>query len=126
LNLLKRLREAHAFDHAPPRDDLGVYHVPFDKLAAVRSPEQYLVRAVRNGERIAVIGRSGSGKSSLIEHVLGPTEPGIAPIRLPVFGEPSETVTSVRAVAGLIIQTLVDYADLADAERIRALEAAAW
>ena len=32
IELLIRLQEAHAFDHAPLRDDLGVYHVPFEKL----------------------------------------------------------------------------------------------
>lgn len=72
---------------------------------------------------MAVVGRSGSGKSSLIEHVLSPTAEGIAPIRIPVFGEPSEIVTNVQAVGGLIIQTLVDNADLADQERAQALEA---
>ena len=31
IELLIRLQEAHAFDHAPLRHDLGVYHVPFVK-----------------------------------------------------------------------------------------------
>lgn len=125
LDLLRRLRAVHAFDHAPTRHDLGVYHVRFEELAPNGSPEENLASAARRGERIAVVGPSGSGKSSLIEHVLGPTEPGIAPILLPVFRESVEVVTSVQAVAGLIIQTLVDYADLTDTGRRDALRRAA-
>ena len=33
LDLLRRLREVHAFDASPLRHDLGIYHVPFDELA---------------------------------------------------------------------------------------------
>ena len=124
-SLLQRLQAAHAFDPSPIRHDLGTYHVPFDELAPGTSPEGRLAGATLRGERIAIVGRSGSGKSSLIEHVLGPTVPGVAPIPIPVFGEPAATVASVGAVAGLIIQTLVDHhADLDEAERAEALRSA--
>ena len=124
LRLLRQLQAAHAFDPSPIRHDLGVYHVPFDQLAPGTSPEERLAGATRRGERIAIVGRSGCGKSSLIQHVLGPTVPETAPIGVPVFGEPALTVTSVQAVAGLIIQTLVDHADLDDQARAEALESA--
>ena len=123
LPLLRHLQAEHAFDPSPIRHDLGVYHVPFDQLAPGTSPEERLAGAARRGERVAIVGRSGSGKSSLIEHVLGPAVPGIAPIPVPVFGEPA-AVTSVQAVAGLIIQILVNYADLDDRARAEALESA--
>lgn len=124
IELLIRLQEAHAFDHAPLRRDLGVYHVPFYELLPGENPEATLAGVAKRGERAAVVGRSGSGKSSLIEYVLGPSTPGIAPIAVPVFAEPHEVVTKVQAVAGLIIQTLADHADLGDEERATALAAA--
>ena len=124
IELLIRLQEAHAFDHAPLRRDLGVYHVPFSELIPGKNPEVILAGVARRGERAAVVGQAGSGKSSLIEHVLGPSTPGIAPIAVPVFAEPYEIVTKVQAVAGLIIQTLADHADLGDEERATALAAA--
>lgn len=124
LELLIRLQEAHAFNHAPPRHDLGVYHVPFENLVPQHRTETTLAGVARRGERAVVVGQSGSGKSSLIEHVLGPLHPGIAPIAIPVFGEPSSVVTNVQAVAGLIIQTLADRANLSDDKRAEALEKA--
>lgn len=124
IDLLIRLQEAHAFDHAPLRHDLGVYHVPFEELVPRQRTETTLTGAARRGERAIVVGQSGSGKSSLIEHVLGPLRPGIAPIAIPVFGEPSRVVTNVQAVAGLIIQTLADRANLSDEKRAEALEKA--
>ena len=125
LGLIRRLQRVHAFDPSPIRYDLGAYHVPFEELVPGTSSEGRLAGAARRGERIAIVGRSGSGKSSLIEHVLGPTVPGVAPIPIPVFGEPVATVTSVAAVAGLIIQTLVDHhTDLNEAERVKALRSA--
>ncbi len=124
LELLLDLRSEHAFDASPLRHDLGVYHVPFEELAPDAAPERLLAGATRRGERVAVVGRSGSGKSSLIEHVLGPAAVGVAPIALPVFGEPATVVRSVQAVAGLLIQTLADHAALDEAEAKAAVEAA--
>lgn len=124
LRLLRKLQAEHAFDPSPIRHDLGAYHVPFGQLAPGTSPEERLIGAARRGERIAIVGRSGCGKSSLIQHVLGPAVPEIAPILVPIFGEPVPTVTSVQAVAGLIIQTLVDHADLDDRARTEALGSA--
>ena len=124
IELLLRLQEAHAFNHAPLRRDLGMYHVPFEELIPGQTSEAHLYGAAQRGERVAVVGQSGSGKSSLIEYVLGSLNPGIAPIAVPIFGEPANIVTKVQAVAGLIIQTLTDRADLSDDERAHALESA--
>ena len=124
IKLLLELQEAHAFDHAPLRRDLGTYHVPFGELIPGENPEAALAGVAKRGERAAVVGRSGSGKSSLIEYVLSPSTSGIAPVSVPIFAESYEVITKVQAVAGLIIQTLADRADLGDEERADALKAA--
>ena len=124
LHLLRQLQAEHAFDPSPIRHDLGVYHVRFDELVPGTSPEDRLAGAALRGERIAIVGGSGSGKSSLIEHVLGPAVLGVAPIPVPVFGEQASTVTSIQAVAGLVIQTLVNHADLDDQTQAAALGSA--
>ncbi|MGD8486990.1 MAG: hypothetical protein PVH07_10165, partial [Chloroflexota bacterium] len=60
------------------------YHVPFDELTDTTSVEARLGEAVRSGERVAVMGDSGAGKSSLVSHVLGPMAEGVAPLVVPV------------------------------------------
>lgn len=103
--LLRRLWEASAFDHAPLRHDLGLYHVEYTELTGQRL-ENRLGSAVRRRECVAVAGTSGSGKSSLIQHVLGPLAEGVAPITIPVAVEPAEGIGDVREVAGLIVQAI--------------------
>jgi len=120
--LLRSLQEERAFDSSPLRHDLGVYHVPFSELGSVRPLERTLYDAVKRAERLMVIGRSGSGKSSLIEHTLGPLAQGVAPIHIPVFAEPADIVTNVQAVAGMIIQQIVQHAQMSEAERKHALQ----
>ena len=106
-SLLSRLRDGHVFEHAPSRLDLGKYHVPYGELTG-QSLEKRLGDGLRRGERLAVVGVSGSGKSSLIEHVLGPFAEGVYPIAVPVAVEPSDRVCDVREVASLIVQAVVD------------------
>lgn len=117
LVLFQHLQEARAFDSSPLRHDLGVYHVPFSELGSDEAPEQTLVSAARRAERLMIVGPSGSGKSSLIEHALGPMVERIAPILVPVAGESGDVVTNVQAVSGMIIQQIVQHADLTDTER---------
>lgn len=123
--VLLDLQAAHAFDAAPLRHDLGIYHVPFGELTDVDSPEDRLRGVADRGERTVVVGRPGSGKSSLIEHVLGPTAERVAPILVPVSGEPSDLAGNVQGVAGLIIQTIVDHSHLPERDRTSALKSAA-
>ncbi|MCZ7532453.1 MAG: hypothetical protein M5U23_03435 [Acidimicrobiia bacterium] len=123
--VLLDLQAAHAFDAAPLRHDLGVYHVPFGELTGVDSPEDRLRGVADRGERTVVVGLPGSGKSSLIQHVLGPAADGVAPILVPVSGEPSDLAGNVQGVAGLIIQTIVDHDNFPERDRTTALESAA-
>ena len=103
---LMKLRSAQAFDPMPPHDELHVFHVPFEELARETAVETVLDEAIRSSERVAVIGRGGHGKSSLIAYATRPGQAGIAPIRMPVFAEPDETVTEPKAFAQHLIRTL--------------------
>lgn len=110
LELLEALQDQHAFDPAPRRFDLGIYHVPFDDLQSNSDTENALARSVRVPERVALVGPSGSGKTSVISHVLGPMDEDIAPIRIPVAAEGAETVTSREGFARHIVRTVANYA----------------
>lgn len=58
------LVDAYVFESSPSRHDLGALHVPFDDLIGVSATESLLDKAVRRGENVALIGGTGSGKSS--------------------------------------------------------------
>ena len=122
---LLALQEAHAFDPFPVRDDLGVYHVPFSTLASDGRVEQVLGDGCRRVERIAIVGDSGTGKSSLTASVLGPLAEGVAPILVPVAIEPNDTVREPRAmfahIAAVIARVAADAAALSSTDREEAL-----
>src|SRR5262245_38571306 len=123
--LLLALQDAHAFDPFPMRDDLGVYHVPFRRLAGDSRVEQALGDGCRRVERIAIVGDSGTGKSSLVANVLGPLAGGVAPIVVPVAIEPNATVTEPRSmfahIAAVIVRVAAEAAALSPSEREAAL-----
>jgi hypothetical protein len=104
-DLLAKLQGAQAFDPAPRQDELHLHHVPFDELAAGSRVEASLGLAIQNSERVAVVGLGGQGKSSLIAYSTR-TLQRIAPIRVPIFAEPAETVTEPKAFAQHFIRTL--------------------
>lgn len=83
-DVLGALVETRAFNATPPRDDLGELHVPFESMVSECHAESRLEGSVRRGDRVALIGASGWGKSSLVSHILGPTAVGVAPILVPV------------------------------------------
>jgi hypothetical protein len=104
-DLLMHLQGAQALDPAPRQDELHLYHVPFDDLTGGDAVEGSLDRAIRSLERVAIVGRGGQGKSSVIAYATRPLA-GIAPIRVPIFAEPEETVTEPKAFAQHFIRTL--------------------
>lgn len=113
--LLTRLQEAHAFDPFPVREDLGVYHVPFSDLVGSNHSEESLLDACRRFERIAIVGNSGTGKSSLTASVLGPLVEGMAPVVVPVAVESVEVVSEPRAMFAHIAAVIARYASEAHA-----------
>src|SRR4051794_9962840 len=110
-DLLLALQAANAFEAAPVLRELHELHVPFDELAQLPPPvpgswELALDAALRRRERVAVLGNSGEGKSSLMQFVLRPTVEGLFPLPVPVaLADPSvvsDPVAFAAHVVGMI------------------------
>lgn len=114
--VLLALQRAHAFDPVPLRAGLHSQHVPFDLLTGTTSTEQALTRCMFGAERVAVAGRSGAGKTSLIGYVSAGLSDTVAPLRVPVDAEDNQTITDPAAFCRHLIRTLARH--LADARTI--------
>src|SRR5437870_3248636 len=108
--LLRRIVQTHVLNPTPVGDEMTDYYVPFDELFGKAVAEQPLRAAVEGGRRLAVVGPSGIGKSSLIDWVLGAPDDAFAAIRVPVSVERDETVTDPIAFAQHVIRTVSKYA----------------
>ena len=106
---LERLQEAHAFDPAPRHEQLATLHVPFDELTGARTCERALDAALRREERVALVGASGAGKSSVAAWVLGPLVEGLAPVPVPVALERTEVAVDPVAFAAHLVRVVARY-----------------
>jgi hypothetical protein len=111
---LLALEEARAFEATRRFEDLELFHVDFDELTGDPATEAALSRMARQRGRVAVVGPSGSGKSSVMAAVLGsfadavPDE--IVPLRIPVAVEADDTVTQVGLFARHVVSTVTRWA----------------
>ena len=112
---LRLLADRYAFESSPTRHDLGALHVPFDELTRAGQTEARVDAAVRRGEPVALTGASGSGKSSVIAHVLGPLAEGVAPLFVPLAAMPSEAIDTPSHLADHLLATVTRLAELAAA-----------
>jgi len=103
---LATLRDFSVFESTPGWHDLGHLHVPFDKLASNERTEGRLAGAIRRREPTALIGHSGSGKSSVAAHVLEASADDVAAIVLPVVATAGTTVDSAMHLADYLIAVL--------------------
>jgi hypothetical protein len=92
---LVRLRDARGFEPAPTKAEMPDIHVEFDTLTGSNpSCEAALAAALRRRERVALVGGSGAGKTSVVASVLGPLIEGLAPLPIGVSIEDASKVAT--------------------------------
>ena len=101
---LAQMQEVHAFDPAPRRSELHDLHVPFDEMTGGHGCEQSLGDALRRRNRVALVGISGSGKSSITQSVLGPLVEGLAPLPITVAIEKPEIAQDPAEFAAHLVR----------------------
>jgi hypothetical protein len=129
---LVALRDANSLAQMLTFEQLEAYHVPFDELAGTQGVESTLRYWSTRRGRVALVGDSGVGKSSVLASELGAFSESVpeflVPVRVPVaLGGPAE-VTEVaefgRHVVRHVLRSAVPEAlDDRDQVRIEALTA---
>lgn len=87
---LVELHSAGAFAASPRREQMSALHFPFDDLVSrsgLGTVERNIDAELRRGSRVAMVGATGTGKSSIMSYVLGPAVEGLAPLYVPVSVE---------------------------------------
>jgi hypothetical protein len=103
---LEVLREQLVFDPYPRFADLGALHVPFDDLLGNAAVEATVLASSRRGGRAALVGPSGSGKSSVVSATLGPLAEGVVPILVPLALADAATVVEPSSIVDQVIATI--------------------
>ncbi|WP_217914209.1 hypothetical protein [Miltoncostaea marina] len=107
---------------------LEALHVPWDELVGGSRVEGELGRLARSGGRVAVVGPSGTGKSSVLAAVLGQLAPGVpdhlVPVRIPMSVVERDVIDS-GDFARHIVRQVIDWAapDMPSRREREALEA---
>lgn len=99
------VREAAVLDPTPPPQDLAALHVSFDRLLGGVRTEMALRSAIGAGERIAIVGAMGSGKSSVLASTLS-VENGFAFLPVSVAAEDQQVATDPGRFAQHVIRVL--------------------
>ena len=81
---LHKLRDARTMDPVLAGEDLSEYHSSFDVMTNSHAIESRLSDSLTRGERIALIGATGSGKTSTTAFVIPSLGAQIAPFRIGV------------------------------------------
>ncbi len=126
MTAVAELVAGQAFASTRPFDALAGFHVPFERLVADASVERRLETVLRRRGRAVVVGRPGSGKSSVLATLLHPPEelglPTYAPVRLAIGGErAADLLADARELARRVIGDIAaSYLTGEDAAALRA------
>lgn len=120
---IRRLADAHAFNARPRTEDQRQVYVPFEQLLPGPGIERRLARLAAAGARVGLVGRTGTGKSSLLDFVLG-RDP-FARIVVPVSLDDPRVAREPKLFAQHLVRALCRYGEassrIEQEERIRAL-----
>jgi hypothetical protein len=111
---LAALREGNALAQTLTFEELEAYHVPFDELTGDSAVEAELEYWAGRCGRIALIGDSGAGKSSVLASVFGAFSEQIpehlVPTRIPVALADSAAITGVADFGRHIVRHILNWA----------------
>ena len=114
---LEQLRAKNALPHTLRYDQLAPYHVPFDTLTGNTKVEGELAHRLPLRGRVALIGASGSGKSSALAWALANHAPeNLAALRIPIALADDETVQSTEGFARHVLRRIIATARLEQGE----------
>ena len=105
------LRDANSLAQTLTFEQLQTYHVPFDELTGTSTVESQLEYWATRRGRVALVGQSGTGKSSVMSSVLGALSESIpddlVPVRVPVALVDAQAVTEVGAFGRHLIRHVI-------------------
>jgi energy-coupling factor transporter ATP-binding protein EcfA2 len=111
---LASLRASHTLVQTLPFEQLEAYHVPFDQLTGEATVEHELEYWATCGGRVALIGDSGAGKSSVMASVFGAFSESLpaslVPTRIPVELAGADAITEVGAFGRHIVRHILNWA----------------
>ncbi|WP_040156408.1 hypothetical protein [Mobilicoccus massiliensis] len=122
---LRRLDLGRAFNPAPRLHELPSVFVPFDTLTGERTVEHAARTALTHRRRVALIGATGSGKSSVIGHVLAEAGDDLFGLRVPVSIEEPEVAVEPEAFLAHLLRHLREEALKTRPDSRRAIDKAA-
>ncbi|MEO5973841.1 MAG: hypothetical protein ABIQ38_01365 [Ilumatobacteraceae bacterium] len=103
-DLLTELQQIRAFDPTLRFEELGYLHVPFDDLHGSTNVEGRILSAVGRGDRVALIGTTGNGKSSTASYVVSPMNEAIIAFRIGVTVEDPNLLANPGRFAQYVVR----------------------
>ena len=106
VELLRALQNERAFDPTVRFEELGALHMPFDEMHQTQDVEDRVRDAIRRAERVALIGTTGSGKSSTAAYVADPLDTAIVAFRIGVTVEDTALLAHPGKFAQYVVRRI--------------------